>query len=288
MKRYIQHEYLKISHFEVTEWEHPVHNHNHFEIIFVHSGSGSHQLNDNTYEFGPQQLFLLGPSDFHSFTLQSATRFTFLKFNNIYLQGVGDIHLQSKWNQAMDNLVVHASQHPGQLLSCKDDAGVLNTMMKLIAKEWDASKSATNETIFFLIQAVISVIRRNINHPLPSMQEQLPDHKIMALLNYIHQHIYTADKLLIEHLAEQFGYSKNYLGVYFREQLKVTLRDYVSHYKLSLIENRLKHSTLSIKEICYEMGFTDLSHFNKFFHKHRDMGPKEYRQLAREAALQKS
>lgn len=277
MKRYIQHEYLKISHFEVTEWEHPVHNHNHFEIIFVHSGEGQHQLNNNTYNFGPQQLFLLGPSDFHSFTLKSATRFTFLKFNNIYLQGVGDIHLQSKWNQAMDDLVLHASQQPGQLLSCQGDASLLDQLMRLIAQEWQASKNAASETIFFLIQAVISVVRRNIAHPLPHLPEQLPDDKITQLLHYIHQHIYTADKLQIEHLAAQFGYSKNYLGVYFREQLKVTLRDYVSRYKLSLIENRLRHSTLSIKEICYEMGFTDLSHFNKFFHKHKGMGPKEFR-----------
>jgi AraC-like DNA-binding protein len=50
-----------------------------------------------------------------------------------------------------------------------------------------------------------------------------------------------------------------------------------------MIENRLRQSSRSIKEISYEMGFTDMSHFNKFFHKYKGVSPREYR-LQYEAA----
>jgi AraC-like DNA-binding protein len=57
----------------------------------------------------------------------------------------------------------------------------------------------------------------------------------------------------------------------------MTLRDYVNQYKLHIMENRLQYSSLSIKEISDELGFTDLSHFNKFFKSHKGMSPSAFR-----------
>src|SRR5882757_9754561 len=123
MKRYIQHEDLKISHFTTTRWEHPVHNHNHFEIIFIHKGKGRHCLSGSHYPYSSGNLFLLAPSDTHHFEIEEETEFTFLKFTNVYLGGVGNIQMQEKFNQEIDHLLMEAQRRNAPLLQDSPEAG---------------------------------------------------------------------------------------------------------------------------------------------------------------------
>lgn len=273
MKRYIQHEFLKISHFESKKWEHPVHNHNHFEIIFIHSGKGIHHLSGNSQPYSGYSLFLLTPSDYHSFEIKEKTLFTFLKFTNVYLNGIGNIQVQSNWNQHMDELLMYQAGQHVSLLQNEKDAVKTDELLKIIVDEWKGTKNETNETIFFLIQAILAIIKRNIS----STNFKSGNDRTATIINYIHKNIYNQEATQAEHLADVFGFSKNYFGIYFKDQTGVNLRDYINSYKLNLITNRLKYSSFSIKEICNELGFSDLSHFNKFFKTRTGQNPTQYR-----------
>lgn len=156
------------------------------------------------------------------------------------------------------------------------DAERVSNIMRLIVEEWKESHNEENETIFLLIQSVLSIVRRNMEH-VPATNSSKHHEKISAIVNYIHQHIQSIEQVQLEHLSSVFGYSKNYLGIFFKEQTGVSLRDYVNQYKLHLIENRLKYSSLSLKEISNELGFTDTSHLSKFFKTHQGINPSDYR-----------
>jgi len=277
MKRFIQHEFLKVSHFTMSHWEHPVHTHNHFELVFIHKGSGTHSLSGMDYRYTPGMLFIISPSDYHTFTIEAPTEFTFLKFTNVYLSSIGNIPAQQHWNACIDDLLVHATEQQNGILTLPGDGEKVDALMRLIAAEWKATPDAMSETVFFLIQSILSIIRRNTRER-PSAAAPQQGHKIADILHYIHQNIYHPARLQAEQLAETFFFSPNYMGIYFKEQTGITLRDYTNRYKLRLIENRLRHSSFTIKEISDELGFTDLSHFNKFFRQHTGMAPKLYRQ----------
>ena len=62
------------------------------------------------------------------------------------------------------------------------------------------------------------------------------------------------------------------------------MQQYISNYKTKLIEHRLQFSDKRINEIAYEFGFTDESHFNKFFKKQRGNSPSEFRKVIRVSA----
>lgn len=284
MKRFVQHEFLKISHFVATAWQHPEHNHNHFEIIFIRRGSGVHVLNGVAYTYSGKAMFLLGPSDYHSFRIDTETEFTFLKFTNIYLNGMGMPEGASGWNQCIDGLLVNAGRYDVSILESDYDRDMVDGIMRLIVGEWEQNRKEANETIFFLIQTIMAVIKRRLCGMHVPGSGRPADERVASLINYIHTNIYSVERVQAEHLAEVFGCSKHYLGTFFKEHLGMTLRDYVGRYKLSLIENRLKNSSFTIKEISYGLGFTDLSHFNKFFQKHKGIAPKEFRQQIRGAA----
>jgi AraC-like DNA-binding protein len=272
MKRYIQHEYLKVSHFTATEWQHPVHNHNHFELIFIHRGSGTHSISGMNYTYSGPCLFLLAPCDSHYFEIDTATTFTFIKFTNVYLHGTGSMRLQQSWNQELDKLLAQAREKRAYTM----ETNRMEQLVKLVIAEWQEAKEENNETIFFLLQTLFTMIKKAGDSELP---HGVPGNgaRVTAILHYIHEHIHQADEIQIEQLADIFGYSKHYLGAFFKEQTGSTLRDYVNQYKLHLLENRLHYSAFSLKEISAELGFNDQSHLNKFFRKYHGVSPSVYR-----------
>ena len=52
---------------------------------------------------------------------------------------------------------------------------------------------------------------------------------------------------------------------YFKTQTGNTIKNYITRYKINLIQTRLKFSNLTVSEIADEMNFTDESHLNKVF-----------------------
>lgn len=275
MQRYVQHEFLKVSHFTTTEWQHPLHNHNHFELIFIHEGSGFHCLSGIRHPYTEKSIFLLAPADYHSFEITTPTTFTFIKFTNVYITQVGHLPEEHRWNRHIDELLICSRRQQFPVLKSVADADKTDALIRLLVAEWQETGNETSETIFFLLQTVMSILRRNVHEPLETIVKQ--DEKLTAMLHYIHQHIYETDLVRQEHLSALFGLSKRHLGAFFREHTGVALRDYINRYKLHIIENRLKYSSLSLKEISQELGFTDLSHFNKFFRSYHQINPSAYR-----------
>jgi len=58
MKRYRQFQPVIISSFEVKKWPHPVHNHNHYELIYIKKGSGNHYLNKEIITYTQGNAFI--------------------------------------------------------------------------------------------------------------------------------------------------------------------------------------------------------------------------------------
>jgi AraC-like DNA-binding protein len=257
------------------EWPHPLHNHNHFELIFIHAGSGFHNLSGIRHPYTEKSIFMLAPADYHCFEIATPTTFTFIKFTNVYMTQVGHLPEEHRWNRHMDELLICSRRQQFPLLKSAADADKTDALLKLLVAEWQETKNETSETIFFLLQTVLSILRRNVHEPFHTGTKQ--DEKLTAMLHYIHQHIYETELVRQEHLATLFGFSKRHLGAFFREHAGVALRDYINRYKLHIIENRLKYSSLSLKEISQELGFTDLSHFNKFFRSYHSDNPSIYR-----------
>lgn len=63
----------------------------------------------------------------------------------------------------------------------------------------------------------------------------------------------------------------------FKEITKTTPHQYILNRKLEKSKKLLKNNSLTITDISYELGFTDSSHFSKFFKKYVNMSPSQYR-----------
>ncbi|MET3115443.1 AraC-like DNA-binding protein [Pedobacter sp. CG_S7] len=250
------------------------HRHSFFELVYILSGSGRHHVNQHTFDYKSGHLFLITPNDMHRFNVEITTQFFFLRFSNIYVKSKA---LQIENIQRLEFILQNANHKPGCILKNQTDKSLVRPLIEALVREYENRDLYDQEIIQQLVNTLIIVVARNIAKYLPEKIGDNSDDKIVSILNYIQTNIYEPEKIRTEIVCKHFGISSNYLGRYFKKHCGETKQSYITNYKTSLIEHRLRHSDKRISEIVLEFGFTDESHLNKFFKQQRGISPKSYR-----------
>lgn len=80
-------------------------------------------------------------------------------------------------------------------------------------------------------------------------------------------------------IAGSLQLSKNYFGQIFKEQMGLTVNEYINLVRINKAKELLEKSTLKVYEIAYEVGFNDQHYFSSVFKKIVGVSPTEYREL---------
>jgi AraC family L-rhamnose operon regulatory protein RhaS len=257
MKRYRQFQPILISAFEVEQWHHPAHTHNHYELIYIKNGTGIHHINQLAVNYGQGDIFLLGPAEEHYFEIENKTRFIYLKFTDLYIHGGQDARHHPV--KELECLVHSRESHLTGFKLTQHDQYLAAQIFALI--ELMKPEALLNERLIWQQLISLSVIlKRN----LPQVERvQTGEDKMEALFSYIHENIYTPDKLKSEIMSSNFNTTINYIGPYFRRNAGTSLRSYIKTYRRALILKRMQAGNYSLKQIAAEFGLTDESHVHK-------------------------
>ena len=93
--------------------------------------------------------------------------------------------------------------------------------------------------------------------------------------DYIHLHL--DEEISIDLLAKNEGYAPYYFSHKFKEEMHMSVADYIKKAKIEQAKILLRDSHLSINEIVAELGFNSRNHFFTTFKKATGMSPSEYR-----------
>ena len=110
-----------------------------------------------------------------------------------------------------------------------------------------------------------------------SQQKEPERVQMNSILAYINNQI--ATPLTMEQISEHFHYSGDHIARLFKDQFRMTIKQYIIEKKLSVAKRLLVTSTLPIKLIGETVGFEDKVLFEKFFKYHIKLTPKKYRAL---------
>ncbi len=84
-----------------------------------------------------------------------------------------------------------------------------------------------------------------------------------------------SEKISLQDVAEQFGYSKCYFCSCFKEMTGFTYYEYLTSARISYASKLLQNGQ-SVKETCYMAGFENVSYFVQLFKKRLGVTPREY------------
>ncbi|SHI69773.1 helix-turn-helix domain-containing protein [Aquimarina spongiae] len=279
MNRYTLHETFVVHQYSIDEWEAEPHNHNYFEIIFVEQGNGYHTINDVRFPYRENDIFLLAPEDTHHFEIESHTKFTYFKFTELLFSSKVNLPDRKYWLQRIEQLLHHPNIIPGDVICHEEDRSIVWDIHNLVLEEFKNEKIYYQEIISNAISTILSIIVRNISEKYNSNKREITvNHsKIDQILSHIRQHVYDNDLTKINFLANKFNMSQSSISTYFKRKTGESIHQYVTKYKMKLVEYRLQHTEFTIAEIAYQLGYTDESHLTKTFKKHFAMSPKQYR-----------
>lgn len=253
------------------------HRHNFFELVYVVEGTGVQCINENKLSYQPEKLFLLMPQDCHSFEIKTTTKFFFIRFNDIYLQSQ-----DKEWIGKLEFIFQNYNHMPGCILKNKTDKPFVKSLVEALIREHVNRQQYHLDLVKQIVNTMITIVARNVSFaaagPKPAGR---PNEAAAEMLNYIHRHIYSPEQLRAELIAAHFNISPTYISEYFKKAVGEGLQQYITSYKMKLVETRLRFSELRMNEIAYELGFTDESHLTKAFRKHRGMNPTTFRKNAR-------
>ena len=95
------------------------------------------------------------------------------------------------------------------------------------------------------------------------------------VIKYI-EHNYTKN-ITLNDVAENINMSYHYFSKFFKDSMGKNFSDYITDLRINKSKELLKHNNLSIKEICFSIGYSDPNYFSKAFKKITGISPTEYR-----------
>ena len=103
--------------------------------------------------------------------------------------------------------------------------------------------------------------------------------RIVKIIKYIENN-YQND-LSLSIIANQFDISEGYLAKIFKDNLNLTVKEYLNQIRLQHAKEDLVETDYPLIDIVYKNGFPNIKSFNKIFKELNNMSPKIYRNMMR-------
>ena len=79
--------------------------------------------------------------------------------------------------------------------------------------------------------------------------------------------------------------SPSYFSYLFKSITSKTFTEYLNTLRIASTQQLLKTTDKLILDICYEVGFNNVNHFNRMFKQSVGMSPKQYRNAKRDGNM---
>jgi AraC-like DNA-binding protein len=106
-------------------------------------------------------------------------------------------------------------------------------------------------------------------------EDEMDSRRVKKVLSFLQKNYMNTIRL--SDIAGMAGLSDVAFSRFFKKRTCKTFVEYLNEYRLGIAARLLVNTTQSVKEICYECGFNNLSNFNRFFKKQKGCTPTQFR-----------
>ncbi len=247
-----------------TEYFRP-HDHNYYEIFLFMRGKAIHLINSRKQSLIPGSLLFIRDFDIHDYASENGESFEFLNLSfekntlELLFDYLGDGYCSEK--------LLKASLPPNVILSERDKSKLFYSMMEVnsIRDEREAKTKMRTLLLRIFTDYFSSYSEKKSDIPL---WLELTYEKMKKPENFIDG---------VERMLKISGKSREHLARSLKKYYALSPVEYVSELRLNYAINLMSSSNLSITDICFECGFSNLSWFYKLFENKYHMTPAAYK-----------
>jgi AraC-like DNA-binding protein len=254
------------------------HYHREYELHLITHSAGKVFVGDYIGNFYPGHLILTGPNLPHNWISQTDNGETFderdrvVTFTDELIQSARTVFPEIT---ALDVLLEHSRfgiEFQGATLIREAQA-----LMQEIAQAEGLKRLAAFLSLMSLLAETeqYQLLSSDQYHTVSGEKNQ---HRVNLAVNYIVEH-YNRD-LGLEEVAEHLAMQPTYFSKFFRQATGRRFIEFINSLRITRACDLLAHSSLPITDICFEVGFCNISNFNRRFHALKGMTPSDYRKLA--------
>lgn len=250
------------------------HVHNYYEFYFFLEGNVTMNIEGALHALKPGDVIIIPPNISHYAILNDEhipyRRFVFwisIDYCNDLLQLSPDYVYLMQHARVTKHYIFHYDVIGFNTLQSK----VFRLIEELHSNRFGRDAKITlcaNDLILHLNRSVYEM-----EHPKSQHEQQ---HLYQNLLLFIEDHL--DEELTLDRLAEQFFVSKYHIAHVFKENLGLSVHQFITKKRLRMCQEAILSQT-TISNIYLKYGFKDYSSFFRAFKKEFGMSPKEYREL---------
>ncbi|MER0440931.1 AraC family transcriptional regulator [Emticicia sp. W12TSBA100-4] len=246
------------------------HYHPEYEIVFVRKGSGKLHIGEHLKNYEEGELVFIGPDLPHTgfgYGVIGEHEEIVVQLRKDFL---GEEFMQKPELQHIRELFERAKQ--GLSFQGKARKIVATKLQKMLTiSHFERLVELLN--IFHILATTheFSVLnapdkRFDFNHK--------DEDRINNVYKYVEQHY--QQSIDIQAVADLANLTVPSFCRYFKKITHITYTDFVNEYRINQA-CRLLFENKSIADICFEVGFNNISHFNKTFKQLKGVSPREYK-----------
>lgn len=163
------------------------------------------------------------------------------------------------------------------------------TFASQILKDYPESlKNAGLETVEHYMEYLsgsrhIQELKKRFYQLLQGMEQCLEKQKgysrvVSDIRTYCSQHL-SDSALGGQMISDHFGLSATYLNQLFKQELGMTIKQYISEMRMERAEQLLTQTYETVDEIATKCGYSNGNYFAKAFRENRKMPPTDYRKM---------
>lgn len=242
-----------------------LHYHNYYEIFLIVRNEVSHKTNGEEQLLTVGDLLFIRDFDIHEYLPHKNSSFDFI---NLSFEAKTLTGLKEYLGDSFDFDRLLTMQNPPIVSLSQRETNRLSQKLS------DLNMGTVTEKKIKLKRLLLEVFTGYFR------EEKQSDVKVPLWLETVCEKMRKQENFMqgTERMFEISGKSREHMARSMKKYYGVTPSDYVTELRLSYAANMLRFSNLSVTDICFECGFTNISWFYAQFKRRFNLSPSRYRE----------
>jgi AraC family transcriptional activator of pobA len=249
-----------------------------FSFILTKEGSGVYWLDDNKFPFDSQTIYFTNPGHIKSYELNESKDAFIITLSEKVMRENVHPEIYGEFPFLLAEIVP-----PKKLM--QNDFEEFATLYNQILKEFKKESEYKNKILGNLFMVMLLKIKERFWSTYNPIEEGNRNSQIVKSFKHLLELEFKKvmekeqndGKLQAQHFAERLNLHPNYLNSVIKSKTGRTVNDWISERTLSVAKSLLINTTYSSKEIAYQLGFSEPTHFSRFFKKNTHFSPNTFR-----------
>lgn len=260
-----------LAEYQKLNYEHSSkpHSHSFYQIIWFKNNSGNHFIDFESYDIKEDRIFFVAKNQVHYFEKRSDYRGYLIHFNESFL-----LSNETDINYFLTYSIFNNKQEPFFQTPKNLEHILINYLYQIENEVVNTNEFGNSEILSNLLKSMLLLIEREKKKNTETNQK--PDNsnylKFRDLLENNFQKKWT-----VSDFAKELAISTKTLNSIVKSEIGITVSQTISDRIILEAKRKLTHSNSYINQIAFDLGFNDPYYFTKFFKKHVNCSPADFR-----------